>query len=258
MEKNGVTGGMKMKKPKFVFFDYGQTLCTELWEDPRRGYRRILEAARENPHGVTEEELAAAFRRTDERLRRLSEDPWQTGPELSWQAYARYTLESLDLAFDIGYQELEELCWYGCSDPTRPTEGIEDLLAFLRRAHIGYGVVSNLCFSERTLRKRLKKCLPQETFPLLMVSSAYAFRKPMAAFYELALHKAGAAPQEAWFCGDNAVCDVDGPAAVGMQGVWYTGAMSNPESLRLHPQREGWIEIQNWKDLEPLLGSLEG
>ena len=60
MEKNGVTGGMKMKKPKFVFFDYGQTLCTELWEDPRRGYRRILEAARENPHGVTEEELAAA------------------------------------------------------------------------------------------------------------------------------------------------------------------------------------------------------
>ena len=54
------------------------------------------------------------------------------------------------------------------------------------------------------------------------------------------------------------MCDVDGPAAVGMQGVWYTGAMSNPESLRLHPQREGWIEIQNWKDLESLLGSLEG
>ena len=128
-----------------------------------------------------------------------------------------------------------------------------ELLEFLHREGIRTGVVSNLCFNEKTLRKRIGKCLPDHHFEFIMVSSEYALRKPMPEFYRLALTKAKLSAQDVWFCGDNAVCDVDGPMAVGMQGIWYTGAMLNPESCRLHPQSEGHLEIRDWRELERML-----
>lgn len=86
-----------MKKPQMILFDYGQTICTERWDDPLGGCRAVLEAAVENPRGVTPEQLDAAFWAMDTSLFRLSKDPWQTGPELCWHAFARSVFESLEL-----------------------------------------------------------------------------------------------------------------------------------------------------------------
>lgn len=242
-----------MKKPQMILFDYGQTLCTERWDNPLGGSRAVLEAAVENPRGVTPEQLDQAFWAMDKALFRLSEDPWKTGPELCWHAFARSVFESLELKFSLGYQELEELFWYERTEPTVAVEGVPELLALLRREGIRTGVVSNLCFNEKTLRKRLARCLPDHTFEFVMVSSEYAFRKPMPQYYQLALTKAHLEAGDVWFCGDNAVCDVDGPQAVGMQGIWFTGAMLNPESLRLRPQSEGHWEIAHWGELQKRL-----
>ena len=184
---------------------------------------------------------------------RLAEDPWKTGPELCWHAFARAIFESLDLKFDLDYQQLEELHWYERTEPTVAVDYMPELLDFLHREGIRTGVVSNLCFNEKTLRKRIDKCLPDHHFEFIMVSSEYALRKPMPEFYRLALTKAKLSAQDVWFCGDNAVCDVDGPMAAGIQGIWYTGAMLNPESCRLHPQSEGHLEIRDWRELERML-----
>ena len=86
-----------------------------------------------------------------------------------------------------------------------------------------------------------------------MVSSEYAFRKPMPQFYRLALTKAHLEPGDVWFCGDNAVCDVDGPQAIGIQGIWFTGVMLNPESQRLRPQSRGHWEITDWRELQKMI-----
>ena len=83
-----------MKKPKMILFDYGETLCTEYWGDPLGGCRAVLAAASANPKGVTEEQLLAQFQAIDRDLTRLPSDPWQTGPELRWQSFARYVFES--------------------------------------------------------------------------------------------------------------------------------------------------------------------
>ncbi len=246
-----------MRKPKMILFDYGQTLCTERWDDPLGGHRAVLAAAAENPRHITPEQLDAAFRAMDKAVSRLTDDPWDTGPELCWHAFARAVFESLELKFDLDYQQLEELHWYERTEPTVAVDYMPELLAYLKENGIRTGVVSNLCFNEKTLRKRIDKCLPEHQFEFIMVSSEYVFRKPMPQIYELALTKAGLAPQDVWFCGDNAVCDVDGPMAVGLQGVWYTGAMLNPESRRLRPQSEGHLEIADWRELVRLIEAAE-
>lgn len=245
--------GTTMKKPQMILFDYGQTICTERWDDPLGGCRAVLEAAVENPRGVTPEQLDAAFWAMDTSLFRLSKDPWQTGPELCWHAFARSVFESLELKFSVGYQELEELFWYERTEPTVAVDYMPELLDFLKREAIRTGVVSNLCFNEKTLCKRINKCLPNHAFEFIMVSSEYAFRKPMPQFYRLALTKAHLEPGDVWFCGDNAVCDVDGPQAIGIQGIWFTGVMLNPESQRLRPQSRGHWEITDWRELQKMI-----
>lgn len=242
-----------MTKPKMILFDYGQTLCTERWDDPLGGHRAVLAAATENPRHITPEQLEEAYHAMDGVVSRLAEDPWKTGPELCWHAFARAIFESLELKFTLDYQQLEELHWYERTEPTVAVDYMPELLDFLHREGIRTGVVSNLCFNEKTLRKRIDKCLPDHHFEFIMVSSEYALRKPMPEFYRLALTKAKLSAQDVWFCGDNAVCDVDGPMAAGIQGIWYTGAMLNPESCRLHPQSEGHLEIRDWRELERML-----
>ena len=161
--------GTTMKKPQMILFDYGQTICTERWDDPLGGCRAVLEAAVENPRGVTPEQLDAAFWAMDTSLFRLSKDPWQTGPELCWHAFARSVFESLELKFSVGYQELEELFWYERTEPTVAVDYMPELLDFLKREGIRTGVVSNLCFNEKTLCKRINKCLPNHAFEFIMV-----------------------------------------------------------------------------------------
>lgn len=248
-----------MKKPKMILFDYGETLCTEFWGDPLGGCRAVLAAASANPKGVTEEQLLAQFQAIDRDLTRLPSDPWQTGPELRWQSFARYVFESLALEFppELDYQSLEELFWYSRTEPTRAVEYVPELLRFLQQEGVRTAVVSNLCYTELTLRKRLDKCLPGHRLEFVMVSSEYAFRKPHPRLFQLALQKAGLPAGEVWFCGDNAACDVDGPAALGMQTVWFTGSMHNPESRQLQPKSQGWLEVRHWQELEALLRQAE-
>ena len=100
-----------MTKPKMILFDYGQTLCTERWDDPLGGHRAVLAAATSNPRHITPEQLEEAYHAMDGVVSRLAEDPWKTGPELCWHAFARAIFESLDLKFDLDYQQLEELHW---------------------------------------------------------------------------------------------------------------------------------------------------
>lgn len=163
-----------MTKPKMILFDYGQTLCTERWDDPLGGHRAVLAAATENPRHITPEQLEEAYHAMDGVVSRLAEDPWKTGPELCWHAFARAIFESLDLKFDLDYQQLEELHWYERTEPTVAVDYMPELLEFLHREGIRTGVVSNLCFNEKTLRKRIDKCLPDHHFEFIMVSSEYA------------------------------------------------------------------------------------
>lgn len=239
-------------KPKLVLFDYGQTLCNEMRFDALRGERAVLEQATENPAGVTAEEVQALFKAVDEELNRRNPDPWGELVEISNLAVQRYVYESLGLRFTRPPQEVEQIFWDAATEPTNPTEQVRQLLDTLWRAGVRTGVVSNLTFTSLALQARLDRCLPGHHFEFALASSDYVFRKPHPRFYQLALQRAGVLAAEAWFCGDNAVCDVDGPSAMGMRAFWYTGAMRNPYTRDIRPTGPH-TRIDHWSELEEIL-----
>ena len=56
-----------------------------------------------------------------------------------------------------------------------------------------------------------------------------------------------------WYCGDNAVYDVDGAASSGIFPVWYKGAIA---SLHKAVPKKECLEIQDWNELKEILKEL--
>ncbi|HEX3044622.1 MAG TPA: HAD family hydrolase, partial [Bacillota bacterium] len=75
------------------------------------------------------------------------------------------------------------------------------------------------------MENEFNQFIPSQQFEFIIASSEYVFRKPHKRIFELALQKANLKPCEVWYCGDNAVCDVDGAADCGIFAVWYKGAI---------------------------------
>jgi putative hydrolase of the HAD superfamily len=102
------------------------------------------------------------------------------------------------------------------------------------------------------LKKRIYELIPKNDFEFIIATSEYVFRKPSKYIFQLALKKAELSAEDVWYCGDNPVCDVDGPSEIGMTGVWYTGAA---RSTNRKPKNE-CIHVTDWKELISILQSL--
>ena len=113
-------------------------------------------------------------------------------------------------------------------------------------------MVSNLSFCGRTLEKRIYSAIPEADFVFVLSSCDYLFRKPSRHIFEAALAKAGVTADQAWFCGDQFIPDIQGSAAVGMTPVWYKGNLRYDGECKL---TEG-IEIDHWSELIGILQNL--
>ncbi len=120
---------------------------------------------------------------------------------------------------------------------------------YLFSKNIRTGVISNISFSGEALIKRISEWLPNNQFEFILATSEYIFRKPHKRIFELALRKSNLSADEVWYCGDNAICDVDGAKNAGLTPIWYKGALNNH---RNSPQ-EKCIVINDWFDLIEIL-----
>ncbi len=232
-----------MEKPRFILFDYGQTLVNELEASQRKGMEALLHQAAANPHGLTAEDAVAEYERIIDDISYA--DHW-LDPHIYdvWNhLYDRHGLR-----FDRPMKELE-LLYIDATLKTAPTEGIESLLRELRRQGIPFGVVSNINYSAACVRHIIGRHLPLDWFQFVLTSSEQVFRKPHRRIFEAALARAGVPASEVLFCGDNPVCDCEGSHGVGMASVWYTGAIRNPETPA--PRCPHTI-ISDWRDLPTL------
>lgn len=105
--------------------------------------------------------------------------------------------------------------------------------------------MSNLCYTELTLRKRLDKCLPGHRLEFVMVSSEYAFRQAPPRLFQLALQKAGLPPGRCGSAATTPPATWTAPPPWGCRPVWFTGSMHNPESRQLQPKSQGWLEVRH-------------
>ena len=132
-------------------------------------------------------------------------------------ARAQRALEELGLPPVCG-AAVADAYWEAFLADMRPFPGVLAFLESLRVAGVRVGVGTNMT-TERQLRKLDR--LGLAPFVDFVVTSAEAnAEKPSAAFFSLVLEKAGVAPEECLFAGDDLERDAIGGAAAGMHGVW--------------------------------------
>lgn len=242
-----------LKKPKFIMFDYGQTLVREFAYDGARGYDELLKYASGNPNGVTGAQLQGDIEELNRELGRFNPATRHKRLfEFSEESINRYIFAKRGVTFDRDLRELEPIFW-NTANPCTATDGVADLLDWLREQGIRTGVVSNLSFCSETLRQRIAGCLPDAAFEFVISSCDYVFRKPSPHIFEVALAKAGVPAEDVWFCGDQFPPDIQGSGAVGITPVWYKQYLLYDSDRQL---TEG-LEIHSWEELRKIIASLE-
>ena len=212
---------MGIKRPKMILFDYGGTMLCEPDLDHLRGERAVFAHVVRNPRGCTPEELAAW-----EHAHFLSRVPVrELGGELTELQLLRLKYELHGITLDIPYEEAEDILWSHASPMTERCvyPHIREVLRAVSERGIRTGVISNLVWSGRALKKRIDTLLPDNRFEFIITSSDYGIRKPDVQLFRLALAKAGLSPEDAWYCGNDHRKDIAASRAAGLFPVWYLG-----------------------------------
>jgi putative hydrolase of the HAD superfamily len=233
-----------------IIFDYGQTLVDEKSFDPFKGTEAVLREAARNPNQVSIAEIQALAIELNKDIGRYGTDfEKQSLIEVHNFAFQNYLYEYFGIEFTKTPEEVERIFWQAAS-AAEPTKNIDKFLKFLDDQQIRASVISNISFSGRMLTERINRYIPSRQFEFIIASSEYVFRKPHKRIFELALRKANLKPGEVWYCGDNAVCDVDGAEACGIFAVWYKGAID--KANQYVPKRD-CLAVNDWDELLEVL-----
>lgn len=245
--------GVKMNWPKMIIFDYGQTLVNENNFDGFKGTEAVLYQAAKNPNNISYKEVQALANELNKEIGRFgTERKKQTVLEVHNHIFQKYLYEYFGIELTKSPEEVERIFWNAASS-SEPTKNIVKLLQFLDSEKIRTSVISNISFSGKMLLERINQNIPCHKFEFVLASSEYIFRKPHKRIFELALRKAGIEPHQAWYCGDNAVFDVDGASDSGMFSVWYKGAID--ESNKYVPKGD-CLEVNDWSELIEILSKI--
>lgn len=237
-----------MRKPKMLLFDYGQTLVDEEKFDGVRGTEAVMKYCTVNKHNLTAERIQEEADRINKELGRF--DPEKNHlfeVEVPNHMFTAYLYESLGIELSISAEEVDRVFWDAAA-PGKPTDYAAEFLDFLYKNGIRTGVISNISFAGRVVRERIERLFPDNHFEFVIATSEYLFRKPNRRIFDFALKKAELMPDEAWYAGDNYMCDVAGAKKAGLFPIWYLGA-----SERHCDCGEGILTVYDWRELEKIL-----
>lgn len=234
-----------MNKPKMILFDYGQTLIDEVVFDGVKGTAAVLKYAVKNKYNKTAEEVQNYANQLNKEIGRFDPDKRHLFQyEIPNHMFTRYLYESQGIEIDLSPEEIDNVFWDAAA-PGRPTNGIEQFLAFLKHQDIRTAVISNISFSGNAVIKRINDCIPDNDFEFIIATSEYLYRKPNRHIFELALEKAELTSDEVWYVGDQYECDIVGAKNSGIFPVWYIGAMN----MKYEPKND-ILTISEWAELE--------
>lgn len=231
-----------------ILFDYGQTLVQEQKFNSKAGYEAVLQYAVKNTHNHTAEEVQAASDAINDELGRR--DPARRKAlqfEISNDMFTTYLFESLGITLSLNPKEIDSIFWNAAA-PGTATDGMPNLLSYLKSKRIRTGVISNLVYDNTVLRERINSILPEHAFEFIIATSEYLFRKPNKRIFQLALEKAGLRAEDVWYVGDNYEYDVCGSRNAGLFPVWYIGATEHPVGEYDALTISSWNELIQWID----------
>ncbi|MBD5468834.1 MAG: HAD family hydrolase [Lachnospiraceae bacterium] len=237
-----------LKKPKMIWFDYGQTLVKEANFNGVKGTEAVLQYAVTNKYDLTAAQVQAEAEKINQELGRF--DPAKRHlfqVEVPNHMFTAYLYESLGIQLSIDSKEIDRVFW-DAAGPGTPTEGIESFLEFLYQNEIRTGVLSNISYAGTVVEERISRLLPNHHFEFIIATSEYMYRKPHKRIFEFILEKSELRPEDVWYIGDQYQCDVVGAKSVGIFPIWYRGAIDMP-----YEEKEDVLKIADWKDLQAML-----
>jgi putative hydrolase of the HAD superfamily len=202
-----------LRRPKGILLDFGGTLLEEVGFDPRAGAVALLA----RPHtGAAEfdrvlarmDEVSALVARREECL---LETPWPLVTRLIYDALGIQFLEPMPVLEQIFREAAASM---------RPMPGARQALEELHAAGVRLAVVSNTMFGEPVIRAALGELAERLAF--IVVSAAYAVRKPSRALFEVAAARLQLPAADLWMVGDRLDTDVVGARGAGMTAVWFS------------------------------------
>ena len=236
---------------EIVFFDAGETLLrphpsfSELFSQTARSYGVVISA--EQVHEVQSELAPHLVDLSEdvegEELRYEGSSLSEEGSERFWMHLYRRLLKELGVE-DEGlarrlFETFSSSASYKLFDDVLPT------LNAIDEAGYRMGLISNF---ERWLEEMLVELDVGHHFEPAIISGIEGVEKPDPAIYELALEKAGVAPENAVHVGDSPGMDVEPAASIGIQGILIDRSDRYKESEH--------TRVTSLEEIPPLLGNL--
>ncbi len=201
-----------LPQPRFVLFDFWETVFGFLSEEALEEVRRERIALFASVLGVEKSEVEGAFVEAVSKL-----DSWRkaTGLEFTVEELVMETLKLLNrdskhlsslsnIYIEVVFQHLPG-----------PLEGAGELLEMLKGRGISTAIVSNTIHGP--IERRLLKLHGFEPlFDALVFSSEVGLRKPRPEIFQAALDMLGAEPGQTLHVGDSLEADVEGALAAGL------------------------------------------
>ena len=234
-------------KPEVILFDYGGTLIYEPDFCPRADNTAIYPYISENPHNISLQEFSDYLLKLFDEIRALRGELI----EIHEHTFLRYVLEHFDMKLSVSIAEAEWIMWNGISKGCM-TPDADKMLAALRKKGIRTGIISNLCWSNAALTRRLKLFFPENEFDFVITSSEYIFRKPDSHIFDIAVRKSGLQPEQIWYCGNDIATDVFGAYEAGLLPVFYD---DRSVSSSIHEKNDmmqsdfSYLRIGSWQEL---------
>lgn len=213
-----------------VFFDAGETLV-----HPHPTFPDLFsEILRREGHDVAPELIVEKIHVVSDRFEQAARENelWTTSGEKSrafWHDVYRIFFAELGIPageglIDLVYKEFTDLANYRLFDDVHP------VLEKLSSAGLKLGVVSNF---EEWLERLLEVLGVASYFDVRVISGVEGMEKPDPRIFELAMERAGVAPEASVYVGDNPPFDVEPAAALGMLPVLIDRRGRHPEAAGL-------------------------
>lgn len=230
-----------------VFFDAGETLLY-----PHPSFAAVFsEVCRASGRDITPQEVGTVRQRLAPHLLDVAEESGvEKGPSLSpedsrrfWTFLYRRFLKEWDIVdaelVDRLYETFSRTSTYRLYDDALPA------LRALQARELVIGLISNF---DSWLSEMLVEMEVGHLFDVTVISGVEGVEKPDPAIYELAIQRAGVAPDESVHVGDSPGLDAQPATAAGMRAVLLDRDGRYPS--------EPWPTIPSLEDLPSLLTRL--
>ena len=141
---------------------------------------------------------------------------------------------------------LNDLYWNTFLEVIRPFPEVVAFMSALKSRGIRLGVGSDMTADWQL--KKLHQLGLLELLDFVVTSEEAGVEKPESGLFSLCAKKAGCAPEECLFIGDNLKKDVQGARNAGMHALWYqpdVAAAAEEPNVRSTPTYKGLIDHIN-------------